>query len=121
MAPDRRPATANRVWTIVLLSASIWLSCAVVLPLAGSVPVDYRNAFSGIEPDHQILFALRVPRVLLGLLAGGALARSGLLFQALLRDALADPYTLGVSSGASLGAVIGIALGFRTLWPSSVS
>ena len=52
---------------------------------------------------------LRLSRTLLGLFAGGALALAGSLFQSMLRDALATPYTLGVSTGASLGAVIAIA------------
>jgi iron complex transport system permease protein len=51
--------------------------------------------------------------VLLALLAGGALGVAGVLFQAMLRDALATPYTLGVSGGASLGAVAAICLGWR--------
>ena len=77
----------------------------------GSAHIDYARAFAGLSPDAEILFYARLPRVLLALLAGGALAVAGTLFQALLRDALATPYTLGVSSGASLGAVIAISLG----------
>src|SRR4051794_22901537 len=121
MVPERRLATARRVWFVIAVSALIWLLCALSLPLVGSVPVDYSKALAGVEPDHQILLTLRVPRVLLSLLAGGALALSGVLFQALLRDALADPYTLGVSSGASLGAVAAIALGLQSLWPLSIA
>jgi iron complex transport system permease protein len=58
---------------------------------------------------------LRLSRTLLGLLAGGALALAGALFQAVLRDALATPYTLGISAGASLGAVISIWLGWQQI------
>ena len=58
---------------------------------------------------------LRVTRTLLGLFGGAALALAGSLFQAMLRDALATPYTLGVSTGASLGAVIAIALGWHVV------
>jgi iron complex transport system permease protein len=53
---------------------------------------------------------LRLSRTLLGLLAGGALSLAGCLFQSMLRDSLATPYTLGVSAGASLGAVLTLAL-----------
>ena len=60
------------------------------------------------EPDWSILDQLRLSRTLLGLFAGGALALAGSLFQSMLRDALATPYTLGVSTGASLGAVVAI-------------
>ena len=56
---------------------------------------------------------LRVSRTLLGLFAGGALSLAGALFQAMLRDALATPYTLGISAGASLGAVVAIWLGWQ--------
>jgi iron complex transport system permease protein len=58
-----------------------------------------------------ILFELRVPRVLLGVTVGGALAASGAVFQALFRNPMADPAIVGVSSGAALGAVIVILVG----------
>ncbi|MBI3681545.1 MAG: iron ABC transporter permease [Acidobacteria bacterium] len=90
--------------------------CALVLlvtPFIGSAHVDYQKALAGEPPHAQILFEARLPRVLLASLVGGALAVAGVLFQALLRDSLADPYTLGVSSGASLGAVLAICLGWR--------
>jgi iron complex transport system permease protein len=61
-----------------------------------------------------MFFQVRLPRVLMALLAGGAFSIAGVLFQALLRDPLATPYTLGVSSGASLGAVAAICLGLQT-------
>ncbi len=54
----------------------------------------------------NIVFSIRLPRVLLALLVGSSLAIAGASFQGLLRNPLADPYTLGVSSGASVGAVI---------------
>ncbi|WP_412758901.1 FecCD family ABC transporter permease [Metabacillus fastidiosus] len=54
----------------------------------------------------NIIMEIRFPRVLLAFIVGGALAAAGAAFQGLLRNPLADPYTLGVSSGASLGAVI---------------
>jgi len=55
---------------------------------------------------------LRIPRVLLGFIAGACLAISGMSFQAVFRNPLAEPFTLGISSGASLGAVIYFSLGF---------
>src|SRR5207245_11296384 len=60
-----------------------------------------------------ILFYARLPRVLLALIAGAALSVTGVLFQCMLRDPLAEPYTLGVSSGSSVGAVLAICFGFR--------
>lgn len=62
-------------------------------------------------PDYPIFMELRVSRTLLGLLVGASLSLTGALFQAMLRDSLATPYTLGVSSGASLGAIISITAG----------
>jgi iron complex transport system permease protein len=55
---------------------------------------------------------LRLPRVVLALIAGGALALSGAVFQALLRNPLAEPYVLGVAGGAAVGAVGAVVLGF---------
>ena len=57
-----------------------------------------------------IFWQLRLPRVLLGLLAGAGLAVSGLGFQTLFRNELAEPYTLGIASGAALGAVLALRL-----------
>lgn len=67
----------------------------------------------GIPASHEvILFQLRLPRVLLAMLVGGALAAAGTVFQALFRNPMADPAIIGVSSGAALGAVAVILLGW---------
>ncbi len=78
----------------------------------GSRTLNFASALRGVSPDREILVQLRVPRTLLALWTGGALALAGVLFQALLRNALATPYTLGVSGGASLGAVLAIVFGW---------
>lgn len=57
------------------------------------------------ETAAKVVFSLRLPRALLGALVGGALSASGVAFQALLRNPLADPYILGVSGGAAVGAL----------------
>jgi len=57
------------------------------------------------ETAERIVLSLRLPRALLGFLVGGALSSSGVAFQALLRNPLADPYILGVSAGAAVGAL----------------
>ena len=109
---ESSPARVVRVTALAALS----LAAVVVLaPLIGSAPVDYGRAFAGLSPDSEILFRARLPRILLSLIAGGALTLAGVLFQALVRDALADPYTLGVSSGASLGAVLAISFGLQQI------
>lgn len=61
--------------------------------------------------ERAVVLELRAPRVALGLLVGGALAVAGAVFQALLRNPLADPYVLGVSGGAAAGSVTALALG----------
>ena len=69
---------------------------------------------SHINPkDVSIIWSLRVPRVLLAFLVGGALSVSGSVVQSILKNELASPYTLGVSSGASLGAGLVIILGIN--------
>ena len=87
----------------------------LLTPLIGSSDASLAGALRGESPDREILFDVRLPRVALAALTGGALALAGVVFQALLRDALATPFTLGVSNGASLGAVLAICLGWRTV------
>jgi iron complex transport system permease protein len=70
----------------------------VVMGRATELPSEYR----------MIVFDLRLPRIVLGMMVGAALSVSGAGFQALLRNPLADPYVLGVSSGAALGAIIAL-------------
>ncbi|HML17107.1 MAG TPA: iron ABC transporter permease [Bryobacteraceae bacterium] len=86
-----------------------------IAPLIGSTHISLERAFEHVSPDYEIFFFARLPRVLLALLGGAALAMTGVLFQCMLRDPLAEPYTLGVSSGASVGAVLGICFGFRAI------
>ncbi len=66
------------------------------------------------ETAQVILLQVRLPRVLLGFMVGGGLAAVGVGLQALLRNPLADPYVLGISSGAALGAALAILLGIGT-------
>lgn len=69
------------------------------------------------EVSAAIIWDLRIPRVLLAFMAGGALSLSGAVLQSLLQNPLASPYTMGVSSGASLGAAIAIVMGSTILLP----
>jgi len=73
------------------------------LPNLDNLPVD-------LQPLATILFALRIPRTVLVALTGAALAGSGASYQGLFRNPLADPYLIGVASGAGLGAVIAMTL-----------
>ena len=70
---------------------------------------------AGTETERAIILSLRVPRALLAGLVGAGLSVSGAIFQALLRNPLADPYILGVSSGSAVGAIIAILMGLSTL------
>jgi len=69
---------------------------------------------SALSPEHRtILLFVRLPRILLAMIVGAALAVAGAGYQALLRNPLADPYVLGVSSGAALGAILSLVLAGR--------
>lgn len=70
--------------------------------------------------EWEIFVRFRLTRLLLGLLAGASFAAAGCLFQAVLRNPLASPYTLGVSTGASLGAVVMILSGAGLVWAGSL-
>jgi iron complex transport system permease protein len=69
---------------------------------------------AGNETERTIILSLRLPRAVLAGFVGAGLSVSGATFQALLRNPLADPYILGVSSGAAVGAIIAILLGLGT-------
>jgi iron complex transport system permease protein len=105
--------------TALLVLLGLWIVTTLGAPLVGSQAISLKDALSGDGTAATILWRIRLPRVLLAILAGGALAVSGLAFQTLFRNPLAEPYTLGVAGGAALGAVlamqlewIGTAVGF---------
>ncbi len=84
-----------------------------VAPFLGMTRIPADAVFEGADADpaNQIFWQLRVPRVMLGFLAGAAMSLAGMVFQAMFRNPLATPYTLGVSSGAALGATVYLRLG----------
>jgi ABC-type Fe3+-siderophore transport system permease subunit len=89
----------------------------VLAPLVGSTSIDLRRAFDFSIPfrdnvDAQIFFVARLPRTLAGACVGALFAAAGVVFQGLLRNPLATPFTLGVSTGAALGAVLAITFGW---------
>lgn len=111
-----RTALALMVLVVVVLA------CSAV----GTERVSFRAAFAGpadqaaVNPDYEILVKIRLPRIVLACMVGAALACSGVVFQALLRNPLADPYILGISSGAGLGAMLAVVAGLNwTLWGRS--
>jgi iron complex transport system permease protein len=105
-----RRAGRPRPGSTLALLALLWLATLIAAPLAGSHDLDLGRAFEPGTTEATILWQLRLPRVLLALAAGGALAVAGLAFQTLFRNGLAEPYTLGVAGGAALGAVLALHL-----------
>jgi iron complex transport system permease protein len=109
--------TARRAASVLGLLA-LAAAGSVILGLAAGpsgLPVrDAVSALLGAETEGaaaDIVLRVRLPRVLLALLVGASLATSGVLFQALLRNPLADPFVLGVSGGAALGGIAVLSLG----------
>jgi iron complex transport system permease protein len=91
----------------------VTLAVCIAAPLVGSTPISLGRALDRTIPfadnlDAQVFFVARLPRVLAAALVGAGLAVAGVIFQALLRNPLAAPETLGVSIGATLGAMIAI-------------
>lgn len=115
MRKSRSPLTASRLagWSLAL--AGVLGLCLMLAATLGAGRVSLLDLLPGgtglSEVDRTILFDVRVPRVLLAALLGGALTVAGVVFQALLRNPLADPYVLGVSGGASIGGVVAVLLG----------
>src|SRR6266540_4279565 len=100
--------SAARFVAVVGPCAALCLVVLLVTPWIGSTSVTWRNVAAGVSPDREIFLVARLPRILFGALVGGALAMAGVLFQAILRNSLADPFTLGISAGSSLGAFFAI-------------
>jgi ABC-type Fe3+-siderophore transport system permease subunit len=100
---------------------ALTVATIVVAPLVGSTHISLRRAFDPAIPfadnvDAQIFFVARLPRTLAGALVGAMLASAGVVFQGLLRNPLATPFTLGVSAGAALGAMIAITFNWSFAW-----
>jgi iron complex transport system permease protein len=105
----------------------ILLVTGAVSLLAGSVHIDLGHVwryllraltgdFSITSQEELILFSVRLPRIIFAGIVGAALSLGGVIFQAILRNPLADPYILGVSGGSALGAIIGIVIGASSFY-----
>jgi iron complex transport system permease protein len=116
------PALIALLLTALLLNAGLGAvrisplqSVAIVLDQAGvGLNVGYT------EQQEAVLWAIRLPRILLAALVGGALALAGAVMQGIFRNPLADPGLIGVSSGAALGAVAAILFGVTALGPATL-
>jgi iron complex transport system permease protein len=110
--------TSKRLAVTLLVCFAACAVIALCAPLIGvsvgrggrSLELLDLGAFDAGSQEHQLLW-VRIPRVLASLLVGGALAGAGCALQALLRNPLAEPFTLGISSGSSLAAVLAIRFG----------
>ena len=101
-----------------MLKNILWLVLVVLFfisPFMGAVDLSLEQILKHNSMNATIFYDLRLPRVLFAFFAGTILSLSGLLFQTLFRNALMTPYTLGISSGAVLGAGIAIKMGLSTL------
>jgi len=99
-------------------SVIIWallIAVLLVSPFMGAVDLNLSDIVQSDSLAAQIFYDIRLPRVIFTFFAGLILALSGLLFQTLFRNPLMTPYTLGISSGATLGAGIAIKLGLSSV------
>jgi len=106
----------RRAIFLLVAAALIALALSVRFGAVSLSLADMVQAFTGhgSSVNRQIILELRIPRALMGLLVGGGLALAGSVFQALLRNPLAEPYILGISGGAATGAVLVLAAGWMT-------
>ena len=122
------PLTLRRLlWTCGAMAA-VLLACVVLALKLGAVPISVTELMLNLgriaigqgdqlpSEYRLIIFDLRLPRILLGILVGAALSVSGASFQALLRNPLADPFVLGVSSGAALGSLLALTIAPQLAW-----
>jgi iron complex transport system permease protein len=117
-----KPLTGRRLLLVCAALAGVLVLVSLAAVSFGVVPIPtgdllltlLRRTIGESGPlsavNEQIVLETRLPRVVLGMLVGASLAVAGAGFQALLRNPLADPYVLGVSSGAALGAIASLAL-----------
>jgi len=106
----------RRGYPAIALCFGAMVVAVIASPLVGSTTIQFSRVFSTSMPfadnvDAQIFFIARLPRVLASALVGAALAAAGVVFQALLRNPLATPFTLGISAGAALGAMLVLTFG----------
>ena len=106
------------------LLALLTLASLIVSLLSGSVDLGLSDLIAVLfgSPDNlqaQVLYEIRIPRTLAAFTTGGLLAISGVIMQVLLRNPLADPYILGISGGAAVGALSAILLGLGGWWVSN--
>jgi len=103
--------TIRKFWGIVGLFFLLFIVTLLICPMIGPEKMSLARALDTSlsidkNPDAAILFHVRLPRCLMAAIVGAALAAAGVTFQSMLKNPLATPYTLGISGGSSLAAVI---------------
>jgi iron complex transport system permease protein len=120
--PIYHRVTIFRVVKVSALMILILLALCVVSISVGSVHIAPGHLFNSLvnvftgnsslsSEEELILFSVRLPRIVFAGIVGAVLSLGGVIFQAILRNPLADPYILGISGGSALGAIIGILIG----------
>ncbi len=113
---DNKRMQSKRFWMVITYIVTVMLLCTLFLVSVniGSLKVSFSELFSGLfvayDSNVATIYDLRFPRIIISMLAGAAVAVSGVLFQAVLKNPLADPGIIGISSGAGLAAVCVTAL-----------
>ena len=120
--PIYRRVTLSRVLQISALMLLIFLVVCIVSLSLGSVHIGFIEVLKSLigsstgesslsSQEELIIFSVRLPRIIFAGVVGASLSLGGVIFQAILRNPLADPYILGISGGSALGAIIGIVIG----------
>jgi iron complex transport system permease protein len=121
--------TLKRIFRVSVVLLAVLAAVFLLALFAGPAVLDADAVFKGIlslfqfpgsldklsESERTILFSIRIPRIIFAGIVGASLSCSGVVFQGILRNPLADPYILGVSGGAAAGAIIAITLGLDSL------
>jgi iron complex transport system permease protein len=113
-------------WMFILAGLIFLLAATVILSLSvGEMNLGFTDVFKVLREGHDsmeytILSRIRLPRILLGIAVGGSLSLSGILLQGVYRNPLVEPYTLGISGGASLGVAFAIVFSLQQLIGSFV-
>ncbi len=113
-----RSQIIKRLLAVSLLLASLLAAVAFIAVSLGSTGNNLKEVYQALVHNRPlepalatIIWRIRLPRVILAFLVGATLSLGGLVFQALLRNPLAEPYILGISGGSAIGAIGGILLG----------
>ena len=120
---ERSVVTLSRVLKITIILFAVFTAMAVVSILVGPAKINFIHELKGVvfgwregyegltASERTIIYSIRLPRVIFAGLLGASLSAAGVIFQALLRNPLADPFILGISGGSAVGAIIGIITG----------